>query len=61
MTIEYYTQKPNDPLSSRSIFALHSLHVHHSVNVPVRRPAHNAVFTVQHVLPAFLKQLTPPL
>jgi len=60
MTIEYYTQKPNEPLSRGPIFALHSLQVYHSVNVhPVRLPARNAVFTVQRVLPVFLKQLTP--
>ena len=58
MIIEYYTQKPSEPLSSGSIFVLHNLQVYHSVH-PVRLISHNAVFAVQIVLPVFLKQLTP--
>ena len=50
ITIKCYTQKPSEPLSSRPIFALQ---VYHSVNVHrVRLPTHNALFTVQRVLPA---------
>jgi len=55
MTVEYCTQKHNEPLPN---FALHSLQVYHIDVHPVRLPARNAVFTVQRALPAFLKQLT---